>query len=64
VSTTTAEADAGGTYGSFLGALAVAAPLAERDDELVRALIVGPEVVEQDIEVVGGFDPLLVCDGF
>ncbi len=47
-----------------LGARSVAAPLAECEDELVRTLILGPEVAEQGIEVACGFDPLLACACF
>lgn len=64
MSTTTAEAGAEGTYRGFLDAHTVAAPLAECEDEFVRALIVGPEVAEQGIEVLDGFDSLLACECF
>lgn len=44
------------------GALVVAPP-AQRGDELVYVLVLGSEVAEQGIEVVGWFDPLLVREG-
>jgi hypothetical protein len=48
---------------SSLGVV-VTAPGAERGHELVRVLVGGPEVAKQGVEVVGGFDPLLACEGF
>lgn len=46
-----------------LGVHSVTAPLAECDDKLDNVLVLGPEVAEQGIEVLGGFDSLLAREG-
>ena len=48
---------------SSLGAL-VTAPGAERSHELARTFTLGLEVAKRSVEVVGGFDSLLACEGF